>query len=489
MIDSLQILFVASEMVPFAKTGGLADVVGALPRALKERGHDVRVVIPLYRSINLDDYSVNYIDEPFYIPMGGDWREWCRIVVTELDGIPVYFTESERFFGRDGIYHDAYMNDFGDNPLRFAFLSKAALQICDLVSFAPDVIHVHDWQTAIIPAFIQGPLRDSNLFRQTGTVLTIHNMAYQGMYGQQHYRAFTLPLEFFRSHIFEAYGNINMLKGGIFFSDVVTTVSPNYAREVLTPEFGYGLSKNLIAKGRRFVGVLNGVDYSVWSPESDSLIPANYSIDDLSGKKKCRRELQKLFHLNADDHIAIIASIGRFVSQKGFHLISEAIGGILNNMHCQFVILGSGDKELENFFRNLPARFSGQVGSYIGYSDELAHLIEAGADMFLMPSLFEPCGLNQIYSLRYGTLPIVRATGGLDDTVINYNEYRGSGTGFKFWDKDAQALYYAVGWAISTYYDRVDHFRNMQQMAMEQDFSWEKSCRDYETIYDFARRS
>jgi starch synthase len=284
----------------------------------------------------------------------------------------------------------------------------------------------------------------------------------------------------------EDHGKINFLKGGIQYADVVNTVSPTYAIETRTPEYAQGLAPYLNDKGDRYWGILNGADYEYWNPETDPLIPTNFSSHDLSGKADCKRELQKRFLLEENPSIPIIGVVSRFVNQKGLQLLAQAIEPIIQNMSVQFAILGSGDKGLEYFYGGLPARYPGQIGSYIGYDNPLSHLVEAGSDFFIMPSIFEPSGLNQMYSLKYGTLPIVRATGGLDDTVEQYNERDGNGTGFKFWEPSANAIYYSVGWAVSTYYDRPDHIQTMIQAAMAQDFSWEKSAHEYIYLYERA---
>jgi starch synthase len=276
---------------------------------------------------------------------------------------------------------------------------------------------------------------------------------------------------------------MNYLKGGIYYADMVNTVSPGYARETRTPELGYGMAMYLNDKGDRYTGILNGVDYEEWNPAIDKLIPQTYTPDDLAGKLVCKRALQERFILELDQGIPVFGVVSRFADQKGLDLLAAAIDGIVNNMKAQFVILGSGDKNLERFFGELPGRYPGRVGSFIGYNNELSHWIEAGSDFFIMPSRYEPCGLNQIYSLKYGTLPIVRATGGLDDTVIQYDESKGNGTGFKFWEASSHAVYYAVGWAVSTYYDRPSHIKLMQQLAMHQNFTWQDSAMQYERVY------
>jgi starch synthase len=318
------------------------------------------------------------------------------------------------------------------------------------------------------------------------SVLTIHNVAYQGVYDKESYDYLGLRWENFSPGKFEDHGKVNFLKGGIVYADMVNTVSPTYARESRTPAGGYGLAPFLNDKGDNYWGILNGCDYEKWNPSTDKLIPANYSIDDLRGKDTCKQALQERMGIEVNPKIPVIGVVSRLVGQKGLDLLAQVMEKILNQMQVQFVILGSGEKDLEAFYALIPARHPGQVGTYIGYSDELSHWIEAGADFFIMPSIYEPCGLNQMYSLKYGTLPIVRATGGLDDTVQQYDEVTGTGTGFKFWEISGNAIFYTVGWAVSTYFDRPQHMRNMIRQAMQQDFSWEKSAAAYLGFYERA---
>ncbi len=485
-MQKLKIAMIASECVPFAKTGGLADVVGALPTALKLLGHEVMVVMPKYASIDAAQHHI----QPCLGPMGvwmGNTQEWCRVHTTTLDAeVPVYFIEFENYFGRYGLYHDADFNDFLDNPRRFAFLTRAGLQLCQDIGFVPDVVHVHDWQTALAPAYLKVWHWDDPVLGGAASLLTIHNIGYQGKYGAEHYDYIGLQWSNFTPEKFEDYGMVNFLKGGVYYADVVNTVSPTYADETRAPDHPAGLAPALSNKGANYVGILNGIDYSHWNPEIDPLIPANYSVANLRGKAVCKNELQKRFLLEVNENIPIVGVVSRFVSQKGLDLLAAAIEPMVNDMLVQFVVLGSGDKGLESYYWDLPARYPGRVGSHIGYHNELAHWIEAGADFFLMPSRYEPCGLNQMYSLRYGTLPIVRATGGLDDTVEQYDEHSGTGTGFKFWAPTPQAIYYTVGWAVSTYYDRPAHMANLVQNAMRQRFSWADSAQDYLQAYHRA---
>jgi starch synthase len=481
----MNIAFIAAECVPYAKTGGLADVVGALPKHLQAMGHQVIVVMPRYSMINGDRYSLRWFHGPMGVWMG-DTQEWCAVHTAENDGVPVYFIESQKYFDRWGLYHDANFNDYADNPRRFGFLTRAGLQLCKDIGFRPDVVHVHDWHTALASAYLKIWHWNDPVLGNAASLLTIHNIAYQGKYPAHHMDYLGLQWGNFTSDKFEDHGAINFLKGGIVYADMVNTVSPTYAHETRTPQLGYGLAPYLNDKGENYIGILNGCDYAQWNPETDAIIPARYSADDLSGKAVCKRELQKRFGLELAPDIPIVGVVSRLVEQKGLHLLAQCIEGIVRDMRVQFAILGSGDKGLEAFFGELPARHGGRIGSYIGYSDELAHWIEAGADFFIMPSLFEPCGLNQMYSLRYGTLPIVRATGGLDDTVRQYDEATGDGTGFKFYEPSARAVYYTVGWAVSTYYDRPQHMQRMIRAAMAQDFSWERSATEYVKAYERA---
>jgi len=481
----MKIVMIASECVPYAKTGGLADVVGALPKTLQAMGHQVMVVIPKYSLIDYTRHGLN----PFLQSMGvwmGDAQEWCSVHMTSKYGYPVYFIEAHKYFDRWGLYHDQYFNDYQDNPRRFGFLTRAALQLCRDLNFRPDIVHAHDWQAALAPGYLKIWDWNDPVLGGAASVLTIHNIAYQGVYSAKDYDYLGLQWGNFTPSKFEDHGRINFLKGGIHYADMVNTVSPTYAWETRTPSGGYGLAPYLNDRGDAYVGILNGVDYTQWNPAVDPLIPAHYTVKDLSGKGLCKQALQQRFGLEVNPNIPIIGVVSRLVSQKGLDLLAQTIEDITRDMLVQFVVLGSGDPWLENFYRSLPSRYPGRMGSYIGFNEELSHWIEAGCDFFIMPSIYEPCGLNQIYSLKYGTVPIVRATGGLDDTVQQYDESSGSGTGFKFWDATPAAIYYTVGWAVSTYFDRPKHMQAMIRLAMVQSFSWEDSARQYEQLYEQA---
>lgn len=479
----LRIAMLASECVPFAKTGGLADVIGALPKALKAMGHDVMVVIPKYRSIDAYRFGLR----PFFQQMGvwmGNTLEWCAVHTTRMEGdVPVYFIESDQYFDRSGLYNDEDFQDYGDNARRFGFLTRAGLQLCRDMHFDADVVHVHDWQTALAPGYLKIWHWNDAMLGDAASVLTIHNIGYQGVFGAEHYDYLGLQWSNFAPDKFEDHGRINFLKGGIQYADLVNTVSPTYAVETRTPEYAHGMAPYLNDKGRDYIGILNGVDYTEWDPEIDELIPARYSPSDMEGKAVCKEAMQKRFFLDVDPSMPVIGVVSRFAEQKGLDVLAATIEEIVRSMHVQFVIVGSGDPDLESFYRQLPNRYPGRIGSFIGYSNELAHWVEAGADFFLMPSRYEPCGLNQIYSLKYATLPIVRATGGLADTVEQYSEELGTGTGFKFWDLSPNGIYYTVGWAVSTWYDRPDHIQFLRQNAMAQHFSWEDSAKAYVQAY------
>jgi starch synthase len=481
--EKLKILLVTPELAPYAKAGGLADYADGLAAELLRQGHDVRIVLPRYRSLNSYTDGISPCLPSVCVSMG-QGEEWCAVdSLTTERGVKVYLIRHDLYFDRPGIYHGLNMEDYYDNPKRFGFFCRAALQVCLDCAFEPDIVHANDWPTALAPAYLKTWFWNHPVLGKTASVLTIHNVAHQGVYPSDCYGYLGLGEQNFNADRFESYNKINFLKGGIFFSDCVNTVSPTHAKEITTPFGGFGLAPYLSNKGENFRGILNGVDYKSWAPDKDPCIPAQYTSRNLGGKAVCKEALQEEFRLTIDPHVCVIGAIGRLVHQKGYSLIREILERVLGAMHLQFVILGSGDPDLEYYFGGLPARWPGRAGSYIGYSVERSHQIESGADFFLMPSLFEPCGLNQLYSMRFGTPPIVRATGGLDDTVDNYNENTGEGTGFKFYEPSGIALYYAIGWAVSTYYDRPGHMRRLIVQAMSRRFTWYNAAREYERFY------
>jgi len=484
----LRVLFVASECAPYAKTGGLGDVVAALPKALRRLGHDVRIVLPLYNSIDRGKYGIAP-EAPACVHMGEGEENWIGVHAAMLDEeVPVWFVEYERFFGRPGIY-DHGGREYPDNAFRFALLSKAAMQICKDRQFIPDVMHAHDWPSALVAVFLKTWDRVLSPLSTTASVLTIHNIGYQGIYHSSAFPYIGVGGAYFSPDIFETYGQINLLKAGIHFADALTTVSPTHARELLDPVGGMGMAPYLNNRSSDLFGILNGVDYEHWNPATDTLIPTRYTPADLSGKATCKAALQQRFGLEQRADLPVFGIVSRFAPQKGFSLLREALPNALKDMVMQLIVLGTGDPDTENFFRWLAEFYPGRVGGFIGFSNELSHVIEAGSDFFLMPSRYEPCGLNQSYSMKYGTLPIVRATGGLDDTVQNYDEATGAGTGFKFLQADGGALYNTIGWAVSTWFDRPHHIAQLRQQAMAQDFSWSDSARRYVEVYEHALRN
>jgi starch synthase len=479
---SLRVLFVASECAPYAKCGGLGDVVASLPKALRHLGVDARVAIPLYSSIHRTKHGLAE-DPPCLVNCGGGEVNGCGVWRGTADGdVPVWFIEHDRFFARGGIYDEGGV-EFGDNAFRFGLLCMAAAQVCRDREWIPDVVHVHDWPTAVFPVLLDAWRKAGTPLGWAASVLTIHNQSYQGYSHASALAYLGLGPEYFTPEALESWGKINLLKGGIVFADAITTVSPTYAKEILLEPGGNGLSSYLQERAKDFEGILNGADYEVWNPETDRRIPANYRDNSLIGKGLCKQELQSQMGLAQDAGVPLFGVVTRLASQKGTGLMREVLPQALRDMSMQLVVLGSGDAEDEAFFRGLAQAYPGRVGVEIGYSDELAHRIQAGSDFFLMPSLFEPCGLTQLYSLRYAALPVVHATGGLEDTVEQYNQGEGTGTGFKFYTPDAKTFREAIGWAVATWYDRPSHITSMREQAMKVRFDWDTSAKRYLDLY------
>ena len=434
----MKILMVASEAAPFAKTGGLADVLGALPAALTERGEQVAVVIPAYRE-NYYPEATREVYRNLWIPIGPGYMVNIHQLVDR--GVTCYFVECPALYDRPGIYGNA-AGDFPDNHLRFAVLSMAALGVMRHL-FAADLLHVHDWQAALAPVYMREHFRGDPTFLRVKSLLTIHNLGYQGIFAPLVVPEIALDPRWMNPEQLEFFGDVNFLKAGIAWSDAISTVSKGYALEIQTPEYGFGLD-GFLRKHGPITGILNGVDYQQWNPEHDPYIVRNYSAADLSGKRACKQAILAEYGLPQDNlDRPLLAIISRFASQKGFDIFADAASRLLQE-DLNLVVLGSGDALYESMFRALAQAYPNQVGLQVGYDTGLSHRIEAGADMFLMPSRYEPCGLNQIYSLKYGTVPVVRATGGLDDTIDE-------GTGFKFRDYSGDALLEAVRQALKAY--------------------------------------
>ncbi len=480
----MNILMVSSEATPFAKSGGLADAVSALSRAMRRAGHDVRIVMPRYYSI--DKAGLDLIPQPMGVKVG-PVEEWCAVYQALLPSsdIPVYFVDHEKFFGRDGIYGDKIQSDFADNAQRFAFFSASVFQVCRKICWIPEVFHAHDWPSALVPVYLRYNEREGE-FSSSVSVFTIHNLGYQGVYPKHVFPFFNLPWDAFHGAGLEYFDNINLLKAGIACAHKLTTVSPTYASEIQTPEYGCSLDGLLRARRSDLVGILNGVDLDDWNPSTDTLIPATFSHGKMAGKAVCKKALQKEFGLPEDPSVPVIGLVTRLTDQKGVgDLFGPTYGAawpICRDMKVQFIIQGSGEAWCENELRSLSEKLP-NLKARIGYSEKTAHLIEAGSDYFIMPSRYEPCGLNQMYSLHYGTIPIVRRTGGLADTVSNYNQDTGDGTGFVFDYLSPRAIYDTVGWAVWVWYNRQEHLLAMRARAMQLEFSWDKSAREHGLLY------
>lgn len=466
----MRILMVASEATPFSKTGGLADVIGALPAALKQLGHEVAVITPAYRS-NHYPGPVREVYRNLHIAIERGFNVDIHQVI-ERD-VPFYFVDCPPLFDRAGLYGEGG-SDYPDNHIRFAVFSMAALAAARHL-FHPQVIHCHDWQSGLVPVYIRQFFQGDPHILGTKVLFTIHNLGYQGLFPGSVVPQIAISPSLFTPAGLEFYGQVNLLKGGIVFSDAVSTVSKGYAREIQTPEYGFGLEHLLHSRADVLTGIVNGVDYAEWNPETDPHIQQNYSPSDLSGKLACKRALLEEMGLPLDNlNRPVFGIVSRFVDQKGFDLIAQ-IARELASLDIGLAVLGSGEPRYESMFQQLAGAYPDKFAVRIGYDNGLAHRIEAGSDLFLMPSRYEPCGLNQIYSLKYGTIPVVRATGGLDDTIDPQ-------TGFKFWDYAGWALFGAIEAASAAYHHR-ESWTEMMLRAMAKDFSWTSSAQEYQGVY------
>jgi starch synthase len=480
MAKQLRVLFVVSEAVPYAKTGGLADVAGTLPFALRELGADVKVIMPYYGQIKQKDIAMTCAAENLTAAAGPLSLEFNVLTPAEGDA-PFYFVERDEFFERSQLYGTP-RGDYYDNLERFAFFSDAVLSFCRALAFKPDVIHCHDWQAALVPVFLRHRWVGEALLANTKSLLTIHNLAYQGLFPKEKFPSTGLPPALFSINGLEYYDKINLLKGGIVFADAVSTVSRGYSKEIQTSEYGYGLDGVLRTRAEAIFGIVNGVDYNVWNPAADTLIAANYDAADLKGKAANKQALMEAYGL--DKKLAkqpLLGIISRLADQKGFDLIAAALPELMAR-DIPLVILGTGDEKYHLWLEEVGPKYAGKLGVKIAFDNRLAHLIEAGADMFLMPSRYEPCGLNQMYSMKYGTVPVVRATGGLMDTVAPVDAAKGTGTGFVFKEYSAAAFIKALNKAIDAYKDK-KLWKKIMLNCMAEDFSWQASAKAYLTLY------
>ncbi len=474
------ILFVASEVMPFIKTGGLADVVGSLPKCIDRKYFDCRVILPMYSFMNQKWKDMLEYKTHFY--MDFNWNSYyVGVMECELDGVHFYFIDNQDFFTCDKPYA-GMPYDIG----RFAFFSKAALSILPSIEFRPDIIHCHDWQTGLIPVYLNDAFQANEFYRGIKTIMTIHNLKFQGVWDVKTMKDIIgLPDYYFTPDKLEFNRDANMLKGGLVYANAITTVSKTYAEEIKMPYYGEGLDGLMRARSNDLRGIVNGIDYEDWDPKKDPLIAANYSADDFKKiKVKNKTALQEELGLTVDPNAMLIGIVSRLTDQKGFDLIAYVMDELCQDA-VQFVILGTGEERYENMFRHFEWKYGGRVSAQIFYNEALAHKIYAASDAFLMPSQFEPCGLSQLISLRYGSLPIVRETGGLKDTVEPYNEYEGTGTGFSFTNYNAHEMMGTVRYAEKIYYDDREEWDKMVKRAMEADFSWESSALQYQELYDW----
>jgi starch synthase len=452
----IKVLCCASEVAPFEKTGGLADVAGSLPAALGELGVETLLLMPKYRGVALREKKLS-------------------------ENVRARFIENEAFYNRAGLYGND-RGDYPDNLQRFSFFCRQALDAAKAEGFRPDIVHAHDWQTALLPVLLKDQRRSDPFFKGTRSVLTVHNLAYQGLFPHKQWGLLGLEPSLYSIDGFEFYGKINLLKAGLLFADVLTTVSPTYAREIQTREFGFGLEGVVKKRSRDLHGVLNGIDKTLWDPAKDKRIPVNYSAADLSGKRKCKTELQKQLGLAVDPDVPLFAMVTRLAEQKGLDLLSEAADAFLSK-DVQFVLLGEGDKVYHTTFRNIGKRYTKTSKVLLGFDAMKAHGIYAGADFFLMPSYFEPCGLGQMISMRYGALPIVRNVGGLADTVTDVDAHPEKGNGFVFDQQTPSRLLAAVERSKKIFSDK-KRLESVQKRAMRLDFSWDASAKKYLKIYE-----
>ena len=487
MPRTFEIVFMASEMVPYCKTGGLADVIGALPEELARQGNNVTVIIPYYREVaewaekNKSVPPIVVDALPFFLP--GYTQTACVRKIDDPSGMNILFIDYPSAFDREELYTEGGQ-DYEDNLTRYAIFCKAGIEACKALAIRPDILHANDWQAAMAPVYLKTHYGQDPFFENTSSILTIHNLGYQGRFSGDKFQGLDLPWELFNPEGLEYFGQVNILKGGIIFADSVTTVSPTYAKEIQTPEFGAGMDGLLASRSDKLVGILNGVDYSDWNPNTDKLIPVKYSKDNLDGKWQCRTQLRKEVGL-PDCKAPLIGMISRLAEQKGFEILLKALPRLMK-LNLQIVILGTGDPRYHTELGKAAEKYPDKLAIKLTFSNELAHQIEAGCDMFLMPSRYEPCGLNQMYSLRYGTVPIVSSTGGLKDTVENVTPARlkkGSATGFVMKAFSEGSLYSTVKKAVQLFSEDKKNWRKLIEASMSKDFGWTTQARQYTKLY------
>ena len=475
-----KVLFVTSEAVPFIKTGGLADVAGSLPQYFDRSKYDVRIILPKYVCMKEEWKTQMRFHSRFYVRLS--WRsQYVGVLETKMEGITFYFIDNEYYFAGNKPYNNIY-----EDVEKFAYFSKAVLEALPVIDFKPDILHCHDWQTGLIPVYLKNEYQKDEFYQGIRTIFTIHNLQYQGRWIMQAVKDITgLGEHLFTADKLESYGEANYLKGGVVYADIVTTVSRTYAYEITTPGGGEGLDGLMRARHRDLYGIINGLDYEAFNPQTDAYIWEQYGLDDMTeGKRVNKRKLQQHLGFEEDDGTMMLGIVTRLTNQKGMDLIASVLDELLADARIQIAVLGTGQTDYENMFRHYAWKYEKKLSANICYSEELAHRIYASCDAFLMPSLFEPCGLSQLISMRYGTVPIVRETGGLKDTVEAYNRYDQTGTGFSFCNFNAREMLSALYYAMDVYYNHRQDWDDIAQRGMQQDFSWNHSASEYEKIYD-----
>lgn len=478
----MKILFAASEAAPFAKTGGLADVAGSLPPALASLGHEVSLILPRYRSVDLGKYELTKVAD-FSVPLG-TWRERCEALAGTAGNVTVYFINKDIYYDRPGLYGSGKA-DYPDNAERFIFFSRAVVELCRALDLRPDIVHCNDWQTGLVPLYLKRGPADRERFQRTKTVFTVHNLGYQGLFWHWDMRLIGLGWDVFTPDGIEFWGKINLLKAGLVYADIITTVSRTYSREIQTTEFGHGLEGVLKKRSGDLYGIVNGIDTAEWDPARDPLLPRTFSASRLAGKAACKKALLRRLRLPASGG-PLIGMVTRLVDQKGLDILVEALDEIMS-LGVQLVILGTGLVKYHELLSRAAKRFPGRMRVLLEYNDAAARSIYAGSDLFLMPSRYEPCGLGQMHALRYASVPVVRKTGGLADTVADYNGKTGQGTGFVFEEYSASALVGALLRALEVYREP-RRWKLLMQNGMNQDFSWERSAKEYVRVYRKAMR-
>ena len=480
MAQKLKILLVASEVYPYAKTGGLADIAGALPKAVKQLGHDIRVIMPKHKCVAQCPLGIRPMGLDVTVPIGKTQKKGFLYTGNLNGDIPVYFVGNESYFSRDPIYGTRH-GDYPDNAERFIFFCRSVLEVCKSTGFQPDIIHCNDWQTGLLPAYLKTVYARDKWFQNTRTVFSIHNLGYQGNFPSSELKTAGLPFSIFTPEGVEFYNHFSFLKSALMFADLLTTVSPTYAKEIQTKAFGFKMDGVLRERSGDLFGILNGVDYQEWNPESDPSIEKNYRPKNMAGKLACKRKLADLFSLKIEDDTPLISMVTRLSSQKGIDLVIETLADLLGE-GAAFVLLGSGDSTYEDYFRKVNKRLPDRVGVHIGFDEKLAHQILAGSDILLMPSQYEPCGLTQMYSLKYGTVPVVRSVGGLADSIKEFNRKTLKGTGFKFKKFTPDHLHRAIQKAVSVYRKK-NPWQALTVNAMNADFGWDRAAKKYCQLY------